>query len=49
VERSGVVVGGRWGHPHGDKRGKRYEMWNSQRVDQDGIESGMKKKRLNKI
>jgi hypothetical protein len=30
--------GGEWGHPHGDKGGvgKRYGMWNSQRLDWEG-------------
>ena len=28
---------GGWGHPHEDRgQEKRYEMWNSQRVDRDG-------------
>jgi hypothetical protein len=40
-----------WEHPHGDRRvGKRYGMWNSQRVDWEGDHIwSIKKKRLNKI
>jgi hypothetical protein len=31
-----IWCGRRWGHPHGDRgAGRRYEIWNSQRVDQE--------------
>lgn len=44
----GVGVG--WGHPCGDGGGvRRYGMWNSQWVDQEGDKISSVKKRLNKI
>jgi hypothetical protein len=42
-------VGG-WGYPHGDRgAGRRYGMWNPQRVDQEENKIwSVKNKRLNK-
>ena len=41
---------GSWLYFHGDRVvGKRYGMWNSQRVDGEGIKSGViKKEKINK-
>ena len=37
LEDPEVRWGGGWGHPHGDRGvGRRYGMWNSQRVDGGG-------------
>jgi hypothetical protein len=40
-----VGWGGRWANPSGERGvGRRYEMWNSWRVDQDGrIKYGVQK------
>lgn len=40
--RSGGVGGSRWGHFLGDGgEGRRYVMWNIQRVDWEGVKSGL--------
>jgi hypothetical protein len=51
MERSGGVGGRRWRHPCGDRElQRRYGIWNSQRVVQEGDKIwSVKLKRLNKI